>query len=153
CPDEPYVQNTTENTQIRSNGLTNGKQSLKARYGVDFLYPTSRYVEALTSDTLHDASGKPFPNPLFAKRDSSRGVYATTTAVPSQLIARQKADGTPDLVDGVDTTDKSGMSKGGFKTPAELDQTDSAGNTLWDYIVGDPDHYKPPKSPYMQEST
>jgi hypothetical protein len=42
---------------------------------------------------------------------------------------------------------------GGFKTARELDLTDSQGNTFWDDIAGDPEHYVPAKSPFMQEST
>ncbi|MFS8065173.1 MAG: hypothetical protein ACMG6S_02255, partial [Byssovorax sp.] len=37
----------------------------------------------------------------------------------------------------------------GFKTAAELDQPVSGGGNGWDYILGDPDNYVPPKDPHM----
>jgi hypothetical protein len=77
-------------------------------------------------------------------------VYATITGVPWQLIARQK-NGVPDLINGVSAIDPTQV--GGFKTAQELKQKDSHGNTFWDDIVGDPEAYVPPLSPFMQEST
>jgi hypothetical protein len=153
CQAEAYAQNANDNFNIRAFGLSNGLESLKARYGVDFLYPTSRYVEALTSATLTNAAGKTFANPLLAQRDPSLVFYATITGVPWQLIARQTAAGVPNLLTGLNPTDPTGNSPGGFKTPAELDAKDSAGNTLWADIVGNPDTYVAPLSPFMQEST
>ncbi len=98
-----------------------------------------------------DDKQQPFANPLLVKRDPSLVFYATITGVPWQLIARQTAQGDPDLLAGIDPATK--MAVGGFKTPAELALKDKQGNTFWDDIVGDPDNYVPPKSPFMQEST
>jgi hypothetical protein len=99
------------------------------------------------------------PNPIFAPdpkdpkavRDPSMVFYATITGVPWQLIARQDANGTPDLVGGVDPLDTT--LRGGFKSSAELSLDDAHGNSFWDDIAGDPEHYVLPRSPFMQEST
>jgi hypothetical protein len=150
----------TENLGLRAFGLSAGKTSHKARYGIEFFYQPSRYVQALTSATTTDAAGNVVPNPIFSPnpnypnapvRDPALVFYATITGVPWQLIARQDANGTPDLINGVDPLD--GKVKGGFKSFAELNLTDAHGNTFWDDIAGDPENYVPPLSPYMVEST
>ena len=125
-----------------------GLISHKARYGIEFFYQPSRYVQALTSITVQNNVGASVPNPIFAQgRDPDLVFYATITGVPWQLIARQK-NGVPDLVNGVSALDPTQV--GGFKTSAELDLTDPAGNTFWDDIAGDPENYVPAVSPYMQ---
>jgi hypothetical protein len=156
CTTSPMYTDADENLAIRTFGLTTHKQ----RYGTEFFYQPSRYVEALTSPTVQDSSGTSVPNPIFSVlgpsigtttvRDPSMVFYAAIVGVPWQLIARQ-ANGVPDLVNGVSALDPTQV--GGFKTPAELDLTDPAGNTFWADIAGDPEHYVPPISPYMQESS
>src|SRR5208337_1449002 len=115
--------------------------SHKARYGIEFFYPPSRYVQALTQPTVQDEAGNVAANPIFssnagepnaAVRDPSLVVYATITGVPWQLIARQK-NGVPDLVGGVSAVDPTQV--GGFKTAAELALTDVKGNVFWDDIA------------------
>ncbi|MEO8901055.1 MAG: hypothetical protein ABI488_05240 [Polyangiaceae bacterium] len=67
----------------------------KRRFGIDFLYPTARYVTALTSPTLTlQSDGKTrVPNPLYvaapgvAARDSSSVFLAGIVGVPWQDIA------------------------------------------------------------------
>jgi hypothetical protein len=156
CTSSPSYTSADENTALRAFGLT----SHKARYGLEFFYQPSRYVSALTSATVVDASGHTVPNPIYSNldpahypgstRDPSRVFYATITGVPWQLIARQKG-GVPDLVGGVSTLDATQV--GGFKSAAELSLADPAGNVFWDDIAGDPERYVAPKSPFMQEST
>jgi hypothetical protein len=150
----------TENIALRAFGLSGGLQSHKARYGIEFFYQPSRYVQALTSATVQSESGDMVPNPIFsanptepgaAVRDPGLVFYATITGVPWQLIARQDANGAPDLVNGVDPLDAT--IKGGFKSYEELNMLDSHGNTFWDDIAGDPENYVLPISPFMQEST
>jgi hypothetical protein len=138
----------TENTGLRTFGLV----SHKARYGIEFFYPPSRYVQGLTSPTVTDNDGKMLPNPIYSGslRDPSQVLYATITGVPWQLIARQ-SNGVPDLINGVSTVDPTKV--GGFKTGAELSQMDTHGHSFWDDIAGDPEHYVPPLSPFMEEST
>ena len=84
-----------------------GCMSHKARYGIEFFYQPSRYVQALTSPTVQDAAGNMVPNPIFSHeperartpRCATRAWSSTPpiTGVPWQLIARQDANGTPDL--------------------------------------------------------
>ncbi|MBX3127620.1 MAG: hypothetical protein KF718_12930 [Polyangiaceae bacterium] len=64
----------------------------KRRFGADFLYPPSRYVEGLKSPTITGRDGAPTWNPLFAtgggvSRDPSLVLLATIVGVPWQLIA------------------------------------------------------------------
>jgi hypothetical protein len=150
----------TENLGLRAFGLSGGLQSHKARYGIEWFYQPSRYVTALTSATVQNSAGEMVPNPIFAPnqgepgaliRDPSLVFYAAITGVPWQLIARQDANGTPDLVSGLDPLDPT--LRGGFKSPEELSLKDPHGNTFWDDIAGDPESYVLPLSPVMQEST
>lgn len=91
----------------------------KERFGLDFLQPVQRYIDALTKTTLPDGT----LNPLFcskrnadgtscdvAMRDPSLVVLAGIVGVPWQDIARDPSD----------------LSKG-YRT---------AGEVMWDQIVG-----------------
>jgi hypothetical protein len=167
CPADPvcdppnnYYTSATEDTSLRAFGLI----SHKARYGIEFMYQPSRYVSALTSQTILDEDSKQVPNPIYsnldptnysgAVRDPSLVFYAAIVGVPWQLIARQNAQGQPDLLNGIDATNPTeSPAPGGFKTAKELDLNDPKGNVFWDDIAGDPEHYVPAKSPYMVEST
>jgi hypothetical protein len=167
CPTDPSCAgaaadytDATENIALRAFGLSGGLMSHKARYGIEFFYQPSRYVQALSSPTVQNAAGDAVPNPIFspnagdpgaAVRDPGLVFYAAITGVPWQLIARQDTNGTPDLVSGVDPLDPT--IQGGFKSYAELNLLDSHGNSFWDDIAGDPENYVPPLSPFMQEST
>ncbi len=160
CTATPQYTDSTENLALRAFGLSGGLMSHKARYGIEFFYPPSRYVSGLTSTQVADATGTMVTNPIYsvnanepnaAVRDPSLVFYAAITGVPWKLIARQDADGTPDLIAGINTTDNT--PEGGFKTYQELLGQDSKGNTFWDDILGDPENYVLPLSPFMQEST
>ena len=64
----------------------------KQRFGVDFLYPLTRYLSALRDPTIQDRSGKPAPNPLYStgggvSRDPSLIFLAGIVGVPWQAIA------------------------------------------------------------------
>lgn len=120
----------------------------KRRFGVDFLYPTARYVNALSQRELcleaadlsaENCPGIPVPNPLFAGGREPSSVYlGGIVGVPWQeLISERAADGQP-LADG----------ELRFKSPAELDDED------WAALVGDPAASPPlpPGSPFMLES-
>jgi hypothetical protein len=148
------VIGTDDNLALRAFGLISHKQ----RYGIEFFYQPSRYVNALTSPTVADVNGKQVPNPIFSVLDPTQKnvspraknlvFYAAITGVPWQLIARQK-DGVPDLINGVSALDPTQV--GGFKSAAELDLTDPEGNIFWDDIAGDPENYVEARSPYMVE--
>jgi hypothetical protein len=137
-----------------------GLISHKQRFGIEFFYQPSRYVNALKSQTITDVNGKQVPNPIFtnldptnysgAVRDPNLVFYAAIVGVPWQLIARQK-DGVPDLINGVSDVDHTQV--GGFKTAKELTLPDKSGHSYWDDIVGDPENYVAPLSPFMKEST
>ena len=157
CATNPNYGTTDEDTSIRAFGLITHKTS----YGIEFFYPPSRYVAALTSPTVLDINNKTVPNPIFtnldptnytgATRGSSLVFYAAIVGVPWQLIARQNGMGAPDLIGGVSAVDPTQV--GGFKTAQELSLTDPHGNIFWDDIAGDPENYVPAKSPFMVESS
>ena len=107
----------------------------KRRFGMEFLYPTSRYITALTQPVFDDGT----VNPLFCSepsadrkscqhtmRDRSKVVLAGVVGVPWQDLARDPADLTR-----------------GYKAAAELD---------WQLIVGDGSEYSIPTDPLMIES-
>jgi hypothetical protein len=156
CSASPSYSGADEDPTLRAFGLI----SHKARYGIEFFYPPSRYVSALTASTVTDVNGKTVPNPIYtnldpahytgAVRDPSMVFYAPITGVPWQLLARQR-NGVPDLIHGVSSVNPSDV--GGFRTAQELNLTDSHGNDLWDDIAGDPEHWVPALSPFMVEST
>ncbi|MRG97058.1 hypothetical protein GF068_34805 [Polyangium spumosum] len=113
----------------------------KQRFGVDFLYPTDRYVKAFSSPTITTRSGEVVDNPLFPKVDFEAGVPVVRTpdlvflagivGVPWQDIARDPADLTK-----------------GYKTARVM-----AEDGTWDVILGDPAEGVPPADPLMHEST
>jgi hypothetical protein len=156
CASNPSYGPTDENLALQTFGLISDKQ----RFGIEFFYPPSRYVNALKSQSVTDADGKDVPNPIFTNldpthdiapvRDSGIVMYATLAGVPWQLLARQKG-GVPDLIQGVSTLDPTQV--GGFKTAHELSLLDVKGNIIWDDIAADPENYVPSKSPFMFEST
>lgn len=110
----------------------------KRRFGIDFLYPVDRYVDALTQPQIVDRAGNMVANPIFSDlnpgdgngkvRDPGMVFYATISGVPWQMLARDSAD----------------LGKG-FKSSSELTSTN-----VWSSIVGS--NGSPPASPYMVES-
>jgi hypothetical protein len=140
CPADPTCAAPVENESL---GLRCFDQ--KNRYGYDFLYPTDRYVKALTSDLIADREGNLVPNPLFSDldpsdrnsnvRDKSLVFFAGIVGVPWQDIARDPADLTK-----------------GFKNGGELSAKDDEGRTAWDIVLGDPKNGVKPLDPFMLES-
>ncbi|HLM75091.1 MAG TPA: hypothetical protein VK459_20415, partial [Polyangiaceae bacterium] len=140
CPADPTCDAPVENESL---GLRCFDQ--KNRYGYDFLYPTDRYVKALTSELIADREGNLVPNPLFSDldptdknanvRDKSLVFFAGIVGVPWQDIARDPADLTK-----------------GFKSGDELTAKDEAGRTAWDIVLGDPKNGVKPLDPFMLES-
>ncbi|MCK6586305.1 MAG: hypothetical protein L6Q76_01845 [Polyangiaceae bacterium] len=140
CPADPTCAAPVENESL---GLRCFDQ--KNRYGYDFLYPTDRYVKALTSELIADRDGNLVPNPLFSDlnpadnnstiRDKSQVFFAGIVGVPWQDIARDPADLTK-----------------GFKNSDELAMKDEAGRTAWDIVLGDPKTHTKPLDPFMIES-
>ncbi len=126
----------------------------KRRFGIDFLWPIDRYLTGLTAQQVSDRNGNVVQNPLFTDldpsdsnstvRDAGLVFVAGIVGVPWQDIARQREDGTPNLLDGLNPE---GQPVGGFMSGDEL-----AMNGTWDIILGDPANYDPPTDPLMIES-
>jgi hypothetical protein len=70
----------------------------KRRYGVDFLYGVGRYIEGLTSPTIHNFEDRVVPNPLYMDlsgnnqpgRDAALVFLAGIIGVPWQDIATEE---------------------------------------------------------------
>lgn len=105
----------------------------KRRFGIDFLYPTERYADALTSPMIANRNGDLVQNPLFSDLDPSDGnspsrdpglvVFTTIVGVPWQDVAI------------------GGDAANGFKPSSQID---------WSALLGQPG--TPPTNPYMVES-
>lgn len=120
----------------------------KRRFGLEFLYPWQRYVNALTQPmidpTAADLGGSTAPNPIYSDLQPGDGDKTIRTTdlvflagiigVPWQDVARDPTD----LVKG-------------YKSAAELAKADGNGMTAWDVILGDPAAYVAPKDPHMIE--
>jgi hypothetical protein len=101
----------------------------KRRFGLDFLFPMSRYVAGLTETMIRDYANNLVPNPLFAGgRDPTLVSVASIVGVPWQDIAR-------------DHTDFANLD---FMSAAELES-----NNRWPVIVGNPSSHVPPSDPFM----
>jgi hypothetical protein len=111
----------------------------KRRFGIDFLYPIERYVNALTQPQIdvdaYDLQGsKLVPNPIFSDlanagspiRGPSLVFLAGIVGVPWQLVAKNPSD----------------LSEG-FKPGPTID---------WQAVLGDPATFAPPLDPHMIES-
>jgi hypothetical protein len=113
----------------------------KRRFGLDFLYPIGRYVEGLTSLTVHDFLGNVVSNPLYVDltganqpaRHPSQVFLAGIIGIPWQDIATEDTLGSPNGLE--------------YLTVREI-------NTLgrWDMILGDPARGIPPTDALMFES-
>jgi hypothetical protein len=112
----------------------------KRRFGVDFLYPTDRYVQAFTQKKIAKRSGELVENPLFPMPNPVAGIDAVRSTdlvfvagivgVPWQDIARDPSD----LTQGLKTAEQ--MKKDG----------------TWDIILGSPEKGVLPSDPLMHES-
>ena len=111
----------------------------KRRFGIDFLYPVDRYINAVTQGQIADRNGNLVPNPIFSDLNPSDGnsgvrdpglvFVASISGVPWQLIARDPADLTQ-----------------GFQNSSEMMDYD-----VWNNILGDWPN-TPPMNPHMIES-
>lgn len=111
----------------------------KRRFGIDLLYPTSRYVDALTKpDVVQPSTGKLVRNPLFdapagmTPRDSRLVYLAGIVGVPWQDIA-----------------DDASLKGGGLRY---LNASQLAERQRWNVLVGDSARNLPPADPFMRES-
>lgn len=141
CPPDPMCQsNPTSSAAEDDVSLRCFDQ--KRRFGIDALYPTSRYVKGLTAPTVTDVSGASVPNPLYSHlqptdglamiRDPGMVVLAGLVGVPWQDVAK----------------DPKSFAKGPMSS-AELSMS-SGGTTRWDVIAGNPGTYVAPLDPLMK---
>jgi len=113
----------------------------KRRFGVDFLYGIGRYVEGLTSLTVHNFKDDVVPNPLYADlsgsnrpvRPQSMVFLAGIIGVPWQDIVADDSLGNPNDLK--------------YLTAEEIRR-----QNRWDVILGDPDDYTLPTDTLMVES-
>ncbi|MBK8940363.1 MAG: hypothetical protein IPM79_22790 [Polyangiaceae bacterium] len=124
----------------------------KERYGVNFLYPTARYVNAFTRYKIDpdavDYDGDSVVNPLFDDLGGTGGsirspdlvFVAGIVGVPWQAIAKTDGSGNPDL-------------SLGFKTYDDLSETETADGNALDTLIGDPDGNVDPTDPFMVQAT
>jgi hypothetical protein len=121
----------------------------KQRYGASFLYPTQRYVNALSQRRIDPSradlslsGGAGVDNPLFSdlggQNRATRGPelvrFVSVVGVPWQAIAPRDAGGAPTLAEG-------------FERVEELEAKGALAA-----LVGDPDANLKPSDPFMIES-
>jgi len=110
------------------------------RFGIDLLYPVTRYVEALTSPTITPRDGgQAVPNPLFAPgpnggvgRTPGSVILAGILGVPWQDLATE------------DSWEGRGLTY--------LDASELVEQGRWGVMLGDPANYVPPTDTLMVES-
>jgi hypothetical protein len=110
----------------------------KRRFGLDLLYPTERYIDALTKRTVRNRAGMDVANPIFAPapdgttRPGSQVLLAGILGVPWQDIA----------------TEQSLQGRG----LEYLDAAELSAAGRWDLILGDRSKNLAPSDPHMHES-
>jgi hypothetical protein len=120
----------------------------KERYGIDFLYPISRYTKGFTQATITDRSGQTVRNPLYDDLSStcSKTTRAGCAAGRSKdFVLLAGIVGVPWQDIAVDVSDATK----GFMSARQL-----ADSGAWMKIVGDPSADPPiaPSDPHMIES-
>ena len=121
CQKGPYDKTTEDTPNLRC-------WEQKRRFGVDWLYPTQRYVDGLTKTQIESRSGQSVPNPLFAGgRDPYLVTLVGIVGVPWQLIATDESQSDPNLLE--------------YKTASQID---------WAKITHT--GIQPPSDPHMVES-
>lgn len=119
----------------------------KRRFGIDFLYPTDRYVQAFSNEMIADRNGELVRNPIFSdldptddaelERHSDMVYFTGIVGVPWQDIARDLND-----------------LKHGLRDGNELNSPlDASGVTGWELILGNPAQGMKARDPHMWEST
>ena len=104
----------------------------KRRFGLDLLYPVSRYVDGLSATQVTDRNGALVDSPLYAGgRHPSLVSFAVVGGVPWQDVA-------------VDPSDTEALE---YMSPEAL-----ADANRFAVIAGNPGEYVPPTDPFMQES-
>jgi hypothetical protein len=134
CVPNPYHDERSDELNLRC-------WDQKRRFGIPFLRGIGRYVEGLTSLTVHDDLGQVVPNPLYTDlsgqnqpaRPQSLVFFAGINGVPWQDLATENTLGNPNNLE--------------YLTAAQI-----ASQGRWPVILGDPDIYVLPTDPLMIES-
>jgi hypothetical protein len=132
---------------MKGDGLTDTEAPInmrclenKRRFGYDFLYPTSRYVEGLSQPVVRKRStGEMVENPLFKK----------VPGLPRRPVANVYLAG----IVGVpwqDVADEASLSGTGLRY---LNAQELLAKDRWTTILGDASKNMPPADPFMREST
>src|SRR5690606_1197707 len=105
----------------------------KRRFGSDFLFPISRYVNALSDPQIEDRSGNLVDNPLFAHGRTKDMVSVLLLAgTPWQLLSDETDHASEQL--------------------RLLPSTQYESAHLWEKILGDPAQHIPPSDPHLVQS-
>lgn len=140
CPDDPEC--SKGNLDNAGDPINLRCWDQKRRFGIDFLYPTDRYVQALTAPQIANRAGALVPNPIFtdlsgkggAVRDNGLVFLQGIVGVPWQDIA----------------TDPHDLGKGFM--PANYLNGPGDGPHPWRWLLGDTQIGTPPEDPLMRES-
>lgn len=100
--DDPACQSPVLATEDDSRNLRCWEQ--RRRFGVDFLYPTGRYIDGLTKPTIRNRRGEEVPNPLYSApagvraRDPSQVLLAGILGLPWHDVASAESQSDPDTL-------------------------------------------------------
>lgn len=100
----------------------------KRRFGVDWLYPTQRYVDALTSSSVMSRSDMKVPNPLLASGRSSYQVFLIgIVGVPWQLVSTDESQTDPSVLEyeSANQIDWAKITKSGNQPPTDPHMVES----------------------------
>jgi hypothetical protein len=146
CDDPPSPGCPTQDVECAKGPYTSSEDSgllrcfdQKRRYGRDYLYPTSRYIDGLTGKPVPDRSGALVANPLFndpagqsLPRDPSLVFFAAVVGVPWQDLAEDPRDTTHLALKSADEMQRDGT---------------------WNLVLTNPMTGAPPRDPLMIETT
>jgi hypothetical protein len=134
----------------------------KRRFGVDFLYPTRKYVEALTQpticpqwDTTGCAAGARVPNPLFSGgvRGGSAVYLAGIVGVPWQDLASAATLNDPSALELMSASEITSQGRWDWLTPKCKEPVDASELPNPWSICKTWDLSDQPDDPYMIESS
>ncbi len=151
CKTDPYDPNCKSCWEVNSNdypecaaGWSNPEKDdplnlrcyrQKERFGIDFLQPVERYVDALTQTHFDDGT----VSPLFCRQPTANGTDCAVPMRSASQVVLAGIVGVPWQDIAVDPTD---LAKG-YRPTSEID---------WDLVLGEPMANVEPSDPLMVES-